>query len=273
MLLSYTGKSVAEHVLQKLKTLEPDTKNVMLTSCHDGAVNMTETSRLLEVSNWYHCAAHALHLLLTIDSINNVETFSTLLQKCKEVITTSHFKSALIDEGLAYMQNKAMIENLQQSTANIHIIIDLDDQFPISEGSDEENSDCTEVESRERTHKQQSLKSSVVTKWNFYVKQGGISAGFERSNSECIEANRTLQSVFKEIELSLLAELKGLLCHFKKFSDLYSSNMPALSAVLLIKKKISDISMVRTNKSFDIKNVKRCILKNLDKRFPVSDAC
>ena len=47
-----------------------DPKRVFIISCHDDAVNMIKTSKILEVETYQHCCAHLLHLLLTKDSIN-----------------------------------------------------------------------------------------------------------------------------------------------------------------------------------------------------------
>ena len=90
-----------------------DVKKVTLTSCLDKATNMTKSSRLLKVANWHHCAAHTLQLSLTVNSVNTVETLVTLLQKRRNVVTTLHFKSAMIDNKLANMQDKVIIENFK----------------------------------------------------------------------------------------------------------------------------------------------------------------
>ena len=62
-----------------------------------------------------------------------------------------------------------------------------------------------------------------------------------------------------------------LLSPFKIFIDILSSNLPTLPIVPLMKKKIRNMCTAGTDDSKDISKVKKCILKNLDKRFPKSD--
>jgi hypothetical protein len=106
VLPSHTGVDIAEHAMKVLKEFIPDIKKVLLSSCHDGAANMIKSSKLLKVTHYQHCTAHALHLLLTVDSIHKVDDLIILLQRCCDIVTALHFKSCVIEEDLAMREDK-----------------------------------------------------------------------------------------------------------------------------------------------------------------------
>jgi len=66
-------------------------KKMMRSSCHDGAANTVKASKMMKVDYYQHCVAHSLHLLLTVDSLNDVPEVQTLLLKCRNIVTTLHF--------------------------------------------------------------------------------------------------------------------------------------------------------------------------------------
>jgi len=85
--------SVSEHILSELSGFVPDHRVKQLYSTHDGASAMLKVSKLLRVNNWNHCAAHALHLLLTTDCMKKVPNIMGILQKCKSIVNSLHFKT------------------------------------------------------------------------------------------------------------------------------------------------------------------------------------
>lgn len=87
----HTSAEIADHVLKVVSEFIPDVKKVYLTTCHDGAANMVKASKLLKAENFMHCTAHALHLLLTVDSLNQVEEIVSVLQKCRNIVSSLHF--------------------------------------------------------------------------------------------------------------------------------------------------------------------------------------
>ena len=111
MLPSHTGIAVAEHAMKILKEFISDVKKVMLMSCHDSVANMIKTSQLLKVTHYQHCMAHALHLLITADSIHKVGDIVNILQRCCDILMALHFKSTLIDDRLPYNRTKLSFRN------------------------------------------------------------------------------------------------------------------------------------------------------------------
>jgi len=77
-----------------------------ITHCHDGAANMVITSKLLKVENYQHCAAHALHLLLTYGSVNQLEEVQKITPKCCVIVTALHFKTHTMEDERAASEDK-----------------------------------------------------------------------------------------------------------------------------------------------------------------------
>ena len=108
----------SQNVLKVVGDFVPDIKNVYVSTCHDGAVNMVKTSQLLKVENFQHCTAHAMHLLLTVDSINQAEEIVSVLQKCRNIVSCLHFKSMVLEEELAETDdNKQSLTNYRRICA------------------------------------------------------------------------------------------------------------------------------------------------------------
>ena len=74
---------------------------------------MLTSSRMLKVDHYQHCTVLALHLLLTVDSVNQVDELVTLLQKCKDVVSALRFKSGMIEDELTSKENRTIMEKLK----------------------------------------------------------------------------------------------------------------------------------------------------------------
>ncbi len=127
----HTSREIADHVLKVVGEFVPNVKKALLSTCHDGAANMVKTSQLLKVDNFQHCTAHAIHLLLTVDSVNQQSEVVALLQKCRDIVTDLHFKSTLLSDELATTEDKNFINTLREKMDEATNIIDLDDQYPV----------------------------------------------------------------------------------------------------------------------------------------------
>ena len=82
-----------------MELLDVEIHKVMLFTVHDGAANMVKTSQFLKSTNFQHCIAHSLHLLLMNDGINRIDELTDLIERCKVAIGRLTFKSCqLMDE-------------------------------------------------------------------------------------------------------------------------------------------------------------------------------
>jgi len=127
---------------------------------HDGASNMITTSKLLKVATYQHCAAHSLHLLLTTVSMSQVSEAMEVLQKCHNIVTALHFKTALLEDEMASTEDKTIIQNMQYWMSETNVVLELDDQYSM------QLPDECDRESTVGQHIHKSLKSAYPTRLN-----------------------------------------------------------------------------------------------------------
>ena len=108
---------MADHVSHVVHSFIPNSKRIIRASCHNGAANMVEASKILKVDYYQHCIAHSLHLLLTVDSLNDVEDVCELLLKCRSIVLKLHFKSYLIEDEMAATADRAEVDRLNARIA------------------------------------------------------------------------------------------------------------------------------------------------------------
>ena len=237
---SSRAATVADHISKRLlKEFFIDHKKLFITSCHDDAANMIQTSKLLKDDSFQLCSAHCLHLLLTTDSINNCAETTEIIQICRNIVTTLHFKSDLVAEKSAASGDKEIIDKLQDKMAQVNNILELDDQFEPSLPLQDDADTLVKDSLPRKVHKRRSLKVVCITRWN--------------STPEMIESicqlKREIQNVLKRIghadmclyehELDLIAELIALLKSVKDLTGLCSfSTSLTLSVIPMVKTRI-----------------------------------
>jgi len=131
-LLDIPRQALADHVNHVINSFFPDVK-MMRSPCHDGAANMVKASRIIKVDYYQHCFAHSLHLLLTVDTFNDVPEVQTLLLKCRNIVTTLHFKSYVIEEELVATADCAEVNKLFARISAVSEVAELDNNFPVVE--------------------------------------------------------------------------------------------------------------------------------------------
>lgn len=117
---------------------------MMLTTCHDGAQNMMKASKLPKSQSVQHCVTHALHLLITSDSLNKVAELHLLVQKCRDIVTTLHFKAWMLEEEDTSADDLKKLEEMRQKVTATQAVLDADSQFELS--LEDENDDTCSVE-------------------------------------------------------------------------------------------------------------------------------
>jgi len=106
-----------------------------IISVHDGADNMMKTSKLLQV-NSITTVPHSLHLLLTTDSTSQVSEVSVLLYKCRDIVTTLHFKTVDTCDKISASEDKAALHEMESKLAATSRVLYLDEQFSPSDCND-----------------------------------------------------------------------------------------------------------------------------------------
>ena len=159
ILPSHTSDAITDHISLLLKNYFPDRKKLMIFSCHNSTANRMRTSKILKVNSVQHCASHSIHLLLITDSINKIEDVTTILMKCRNIVTALHCKALLIEDKLASSKDKEIVADMQQNLAAVSNLLNIDSQFsPYSE--DEDNDEVeTIATAKQHKHSHQSLKA------------------------------------------------------------------------------------------------------------------
>ena len=93
--------------MSEVKNFIPAYTDKWLYSTHDGASVLIKTSKLLKVQSWNHCVAHALHLLLTADSVKKVPSVMAVLEKCNTTVSFLPFKSDVLEQVVRYINDQA----------------------------------------------------------------------------------------------------------------------------------------------------------------------
>jgi hypothetical protein len=263
VLPSHTSRAVADHVNYLLKKFFPDPKKLYLTSCHDGAANMIKASKLLKVDSFQHCAAHALHLLLMTDSINNVEDVTDILHRCRAIVTALHFKSVMVEDEVASTNDKKVIEDLDQKMADVSNMLEVDDQYTASIPDEEE-------EKMQPSHRHASLKAACPTRWNSTLQMVESIVQLQREVQNALKRSGHLNMCLQEDEVDFLSQLVEFLTPFKNFTDLFSFTMPSLSIIPMMKIKIKKNCTIKPTEDPKITAIKRMVLAKLDQRFPIT---
>lgn len=92
---SHTSQSLCKVVKNVIAEFLPHHKRVLFFNTTDGASKMKLLSKLLRHERIV-CTAHCVHLLLTVDGLSKVSELQNLLQKCKDIVSTLHFKGHLV---------------------------------------------------------------------------------------------------------------------------------------------------------------------------------
>ena len=255
----HSSREIADHILKVVAEFVPDIKKVFLTTCHDGAANMVKASQLMKVENFQHCTAHAMHLLLTTDSISQVEEITSLLQKCRNIVTSLHFKSTLIAEELAATEDKTVINKLQKAMNDVNDLLDVDDQYPLED-------DVVDKD----IHHHVTLKSSCPTCWNSSLSMIQSLLDMKREVMNCLKRIGKVDMCLHTDEVELLEELRKFLQPFESFTELVSTTTATVSLNPLIKLQIRKMCSAAdgVNDSPPMQSVKKKILDKLDHRLP-----
>ena len=75
----------------------------------------------------------------------------------------------------------------------------------------------------------------------------------------------------KDHDLSLLHELHNFMQSFAQRTDLVTSGLMSLSLISLIRAEIADACKIGVHDCDELRSLKNFLLKNIDRRLPVSD--
>lgn len=120
-----------------------------------------------------------------------------------------------------------------------------------------------------QTHK--TLKTTVPTRWNSVLNMIRSFVSMETRVTEILKRiGKPLLCLLPD-DIKLLCNLVSFLEDFEKFTLIISEVSPNLSAIPLIRARIKKICAVAPRDPLLMKRVKERIVKNMDKRIPMSD--
>lgn len=263
---NHTSENLTVFVRELLEEFLPKDKNVLLFDTTDGAANMIRLSRL-PVNEIVTCAAHCLHNLLITDTITKIPEAQALISQCKDVVSALHFKAHLIEEFVLEQKEAnifAKIQDLQDE-------IDADSNDPIDEMDDAEDWQLGTKKSKQGSQTHKTLKTTVPTRWNSVLNMIRSLVSMETEVTEILKRiGKPLLCLLPD-DIKLLCNLVSFLEDFEKFTLIISEVSPNLSAIPLIRARIKKICAVAPRDPLLMKRVKERIMKNMDKRIPMSD--
>lgn len=232
---------------------------------------MLKTSKLLKANSIQHCSSHALHLLLTVDSLNKLDEVTAILTKCRNIVTALHFKTLLVEDELASTHDKELVLKLQKRLAEVNNLLELDEQFMDEIPVDKEDEEDDMPQRSHHSHSHRSLKGSTPTRWNSTLYMIESIVDLEREVENALKRDGHRELCLHADELHFLKELMAFLTHFKLFTDFVGASQPVLSIVPLLKMKIRKLCITSPDEDTKITAIKAAVLAKLDHRFPDSD--
>ena len=121
-------------------------------------------------------------------------------------------------------------------------------------------------------HQHISLKKHTVTRWNSVLLMMESLLHLKDPVQEALKRTGHYNLQLTHTDWELLAELTDFLKVFKDLTDLVSGNHAGLSLMPLIRDEISDTVKTSNEDSPSLRELKRRISTNINKRFPMTDA-
>ncbi len=281
---AHTSANLCRFVKEVIAEFLPVNRKFLLFNTTDGAANMVSLSRMLGHER-ITCFAHSIHLLVTTDSISKEEELDSLLARCKQIVSTLHFKGHMIEASVENAANAVLfrkVEHLQE-------IILADDDNPIcdSDELDSNNLDITHQsqnneqiphphplpeqhsESRKREHA--SLKNSVPTRWNSVLTMVESLLDLREAVTEVLKKLGKAEMCLDEEDYDILEQVRKFLNPFNDLTLLISEACPNLSVVPLMRTKILKVCTIMPSDAPVLVKVKKRIVANIDKRIPLSN--
>jgi len=270
-LSSHTGEALAEHVRSVLTEFFPSLRNMMLTTCHDGASNMKKASILLRSEEYQHCVAHCLHLLLSSDGISRVPELVALFEKCKKIVSVLHFKGMLIDDEVMSSADRAMLDRMAAKIADTQELLELDEQFSITDDEIEGSGSSSELEATE--HRHQTVKNSCPTRWNSILTMISSIIDLKTEVDGALKRSGNLTLCLRNDELDLLEDVKCFLKPFEDLTELVSTTGLTLSLVPLMKIRVKKLCAPNGTDDAALKTLKTLVLNSVNNRLQETETC
>lgn len=273
VLVGHTGQQLADYVSHIINCFFTDPKKMMRSTCHDGAANMIKASRVMKADYYQHCVAHALHLLLTVDSLNDVGDVQELLSKCRNIVSTLHFKSYLIDDEITAKKDRTELDKLRTRISATSEVVELDDTYPIVDhGNVADAGDHVANEHGLHQHQHATLKMSCPTRWNSVLVMIDSILDLQSEVQNALKQVGHAELCLHASEIDMLKQLAQFLKEFESLTELVSTSGPNLSLISLMELKIRKMCKRNPTDEDWLTAVKSKISANVGRRLTSNDA-
>jgi len=290
--------SITEHIMNEIQRFIPNYLEKTLYSTHDGTGVMLNVSELLKVENWFHCTSHAVHLLLTTDSLNRIPEVVAVLNKCKSIVNALHFKSDILVREVNSSNDRVVMDEMLDKIGHLMELqqadnsIELSDDTSLSEMSTSSAGDVSVASECDETYSLASvltthdgklqacqgssmkrgwcLQNEICTRWNSSLEMAESLMHMKTDVTNALKVTGKYDHCLTVDEWALLGELANFLLTFRGLSELVSNKVTSLSLIPLMRAEISDACQLNAEDCDELKSIKRLVMKNLDKRLPVS---
>lgn len=270
---SHTATMLEKFVKETIKKFvgEDDYKKIKFFNTTDGAANMIKLSKNLSHDR-NTCVAHSLHNLLTVDAMDKIANIQQVVNKCKEAVSTLHFKSYMLHDEKLKEKDKELIEStVITKVTELHDMVEASesqmsaDQLEELECGDDSNAEKSNVDTLaigvDSNHHYRRLQKSVPTRWNsIYTMISSILDLYDPVN-EVLKKLGRYNMCFDGEDKELLTDLKEFLNPFLQFTLLFSQNSPTISLVPLVISRIEAMCVPNAEDSATMKQLKRLTLQ------------
>jgi hypothetical protein len=270
---SHTSASLMKVVRKFVAEFLPHYNQVLFFNTTDGASNMKLLSTLLGHER-IDCSAHCLHLLLTVDGLAKVPELVSLMKRCKEIVTTLHFKGHVVTESVNIANDMAMFEKIQ----NVVKILSCDEANPVADEPDdsEVGESATSCDPNAQHSGHQTLKITVVTRWNSILTMVESILDLYDPMNEALRKLGKFDLCLDDDDRGVLREMRVFLTAFKSMTLLVSACNPNLSLLPLLRTHIMKACEPRrddNNRPIDssaISRLKKHVRTSVDKRIKIN---
>jgi len=268
----HTSDRMSSYVREELQAFGVDLQSFMLFTTHDGAANMMKASQMLRSDHTQHCVAHALHLLLVTDGINQVPEIVELLHRCKAAVIKLDNKGCIVEKERTKSQDREFMDDLLDKIAHVTHVLNADET--ISDGIPESSSqpEFSGIESDVGHHSHKTLKQSCITRWSSILTMVDSVLCLWTEMNEALKSNGDRDYCLTEDDRLILGELKTFLQPFAELTELVSCEQPHLGLIPLIVAEVKDATKYDVNESECITSLKLLVAQRLPHRIKITDA-
>lgn len=213
----------------------------------------------------------------------------SLLGRCKQVVSTLHFKGHLIEAVIKTAENCELftkIEHLQEimladednpvwdseelNSDNMIAKTENDYDTETSQSCSKEEVPFSESDQTRKTKRREHsrLKNSVPTRWNSVLTMVESILDLREAVTEVLKKLGKTEMCLDEEDFYILEQVRKFLKPFNDLTLLISAACPNLSLVPLMRTKIRKVCTIAPSDAPVIVKVKKRIVANIDKRIP-----